>query len=143
MKNFVHSLCLQIIFFLTPPCTFPLNCFFFFYNETLGTLSLKSVLMAEMKTECFFTKRLWKFCSRNRVKHCYHMHVQSWGHYFMFSHWRQKECFSYHFSTFKVMKRNEKQQMHWSETANFMCSYQKSAFMRLPLCWDMPPNATT
>lgn len=137
---FAHSLCLQIIFFFSPLLVFSQSNTFLF----LETLSLKTLFMAEMKTACFLPKdSFWKFCSWNRLKYCYHMHMQSWGHYFMFSHWRKKESFSYHYSTFKVMKRNEKQQMHWSETVNLMCSYQKAAFMRLPLCWDMLPNGTT
>lgn len=69
--------------------------------------------------------------------------MRSWGYYFMFYHQRQKESFSYRSCSFAVMKINEKQYKHRREAVNLMCSYQKAAFMGLPLYRDIPPNAKT
>lgn len=130
----------MIFFLITSPGTFPLNYFFFFSGNTVT----KNFVHGRNENSIFFYQKTPSeyFALEIEWNTCYNLHMQSWGHYFMFSHWRQKESFSYHYSTFKVMKRNEKQQMHWSETVNLMGSYQKAAFMRLPLCWDVPPNAT-
>lgn len=108
-------------------CIFSLIYFIFFLQWHSRSPVSKTSLVAAIKAAYFLpTDSCWKLCFKDRVKHCYHKHMQSWGYYFMFSHQRQKESFSYHSCTFAVMKINDKQWKHWHETVNSMCSSQKS-----------------